>query len=110
MKELWIVIPDYKYLIKLWECDSEADTIEYNLYKYEDQVNMREIMDDSDEYEPYDGGYYTVDEYTDINAILTPPYSGEDIDDFVDYICDTEDDDTPTPDYGFVEMPTDEEE
>lgn len=103
MKDLWIVIPDFKYLVHIQECDQEDCTIDYSVYKYENTYEISKIIADEDlTYEPYDGGWYTIED-TDISeAITTAPNAA--IDELVEFICDEAEE---TPDYGIVEVPDD---
>lgn len=98
----WIVIPDFNYLVHIQECDSEECTIEYSVYKYENTHELMPIILDEDfSYEPYDGGWYTMDDVDVSEAIANAPNSA--IDELVEYICDY-DLDTNTPDYGVVDL------
>ena len=98
----WIVIPDFKYLVHMQVCEDEECTIEYSIYKYENTHELMPIILDEDfSYEPYDGGWYTVDCVDVEEAIADAPNCVTD--EFVEYICECGEDDD-TPDYGVVDL------
>lgn len=97
----WLIIPSFKYLVHMQECDSEECTIDYSIYKYENLKQIKDIVADEDfQYEPYDGGWYTIDNADILEALETAPNCV--IDEFVDYICETQDTDEDTPDYHMI--------
>lgn len=100
----WLIIPSYKYLVHFQECDQEDNTIEYSVYKYENEDELllfySNLLEEEFPHEPYDGGWYTIDSADISEAIKDAPNCV--IDELVDYICDTLDMDEDTPEYYVV--------